>query len=143
MTHSNEVVKLVTELHKSVSKSRAQELENEYSFLRRGEVAGHYYKLDESGEVEEHECHRMKVMVGDAIRFIDNSIIHDCPANKQVYYAGTYTTHGMNGVVTKIDSGMAVRVTGLFNRIVELPIVVLADNGDTVYVNPLNIRTIN
>jgi len=82
----------------------------------------------------------IEIGVGDRVKFIDNSYIADCNLNKRVLYAGCEDAIGMGGVVIETSTTASAMNSGVNSATIEMPIKILADNGDFVYVNPLNIQ---
>ncbi len=114
------------------------------------QVTGIYTRYNSDGSIDKTEVYSIDIEPDDRVRFVDNSIMDQCRNNDDGadidwMYAGcsgnNYNTY--YGTVSRTDSCQTAEgphVVSPYTRIVEMPIVVITDDGDVVYCNPLNIQ---
>ena len=118
-------------------------------------VTGNYTRFNKDMSVREVSTHRMSIEIGDRVVFVDNSLIGDCLLNKTdnrsnrfpagIGYRGDHGHNPLNGTVLRLNSVQEASNDGnhpLGPRIVQMPIVVLADDESVIYCNPINIRKV-
>lgn len=113
-------------------------------------VTGKYIRYAEDGiTIKEVEEHSIDLEEGDIVRFKDNSLLSYCSINdsSNPYPAGVnhgddYIPH--TGIVARIGAVQTAIDTDKFlgPREIEMPIVILTDEGEIIYCNPLNIEKI-
>lgn len=93
---------------------------------------------DKFGKVVTEKVHHINLELDDRVLIHDGSYINDIPLFP------VEETHGMQrkvGIVARMNSVQVAEYKSfIWDTTVEMPIVVITDNGEVLYCNPLNIR---
>jgi hypothetical protein len=99
------------------------------------QVIGKISKYTKSGELLSTEDRSITLDEGDRVIFIDNSYTNDIPCQD------TENVYGKKGQVIRIGAVQEAiwNEAPSGKQVVEMPIVVLCDDGNVIYANPLNL----
>lgn len=116
-------------------------------------VTGRYNKINPDKSIVGFEDYKIDIEIDDRVVFVDNSILEQCRNNtdgEKIYwmYAGCLandyaTNYGTIARINSCQTAEGEHVIYPYQREIEMPIVVICDNGDVVYCNPLNIQVID
>lgn len=131
---------LMLQLHSQVNRAMKEKIEQAHPELFRKTHKALYINLSGTRPDTSH-VHTYDYVVGDKVRFVDNSFLDAFEFNKVIRPAGTQCGQDPIGecTVVAINSNNAVRTRGYFDRVVELPITVKTPCGQLMYCNPIHI----
>ena len=116
-------------------------------------VTAIYTVYNQDGSVKKQETEAMMLDPGDRVVVRDNSYLNKCPLNitpnrsntMPAGWQGRYSPAPLYGTVVRTNSVQEAIDDGLTlgPRRMQMPIVVLGDDGSVIYCNPVHIAVID